>query len=347
LLITGNLLGTLTPEERNQVMGHRHGGTYERYYMPDLVERDFQSIYFGTPSQDLLIESVARMGLSRDRRAPTELTEDQKLEVKTHPGLIKLREERDRRKNKIYCGKYDSIGAAKGTDLFDRYKAVERKINNMSIKLRRERLDQALRDFHDSIDTIEINKQLDGITAADILTQPTLQYELRERATVAKLLSQPLDVLSEERALKIRLKFIRNLARLCQLQESRRYAASHQKKLQLNRFEDGEIKELKRKRKLSETGDDDVRKSPRLLKAAFDDTENVQEPRGKAPAFSPVQDNDVRIIQNLYPMEFVYPVCLICIGDEQLSYAERMRPFRRKYTLQKHLNTHLVTVLRC
>ncbi|KAI9784184.1 MAG: hypothetical protein M1839_002690 [Geoglossum umbratile] len=302
---------TLTPEERNQVMGHRHGGTYERFYMPDLVERDFQSIYFGTPSQDLLIESVARMGLSRDRRAPTELTEDQKLEVKTHSELIKLREERDRCKDEIYCRKYDSIGAAKGTDWFDRYKAVERKINNMSIKLHRERLDQALRDFHDSIDTIEINKQLDGITAADVLTQQTIQYELRERATVAKLLSQPLDVLDEERALKIRVKFIRNLVRLCQLQESRRYAASRQKKLQLNRFEDGEIKglegTLQRKPKLGETGDDDVRKSPRLLKAAFDDAENVQEPQDKPRTFPPIRDNDVRVIQNPYPMEFAYP----------------------------------------
>ena len=89
-LITGNLLGALTPEERNQVMGHRQSSTYEQYYMPDLIERDFQSIYFGTPSQDLLIQSVARMGISRDRRAPTELTEDQKLEVWNNLELVQL-----------------------------------------------------------------------------------------------------------------------------------------------------------------------------------------------------------------------------------------------------------------
>ncbi|KAI9765129.1 MAG: hypothetical protein M1840_007836 [Geoglossum simile] len=209
-----------------------------------------------------------------------------------------------------------NIKAAKGTDLFDKYKAFERKINSLSIKLRRERLGKALRDFHDSIDTIEINKQLDGITAADILTQSTIQDELRERAIVAKLLSQPLDALNEERALKIHVKFIRNLARLYQLRE----------------VDNDEAKGLKgalrRKRKLSETDDEGVGKSPRLLKAAFDDAENVQ-------------DDDVRIIQNLYPMGFACPVCLICIGNEQLPYAERMRPFRRKYTLQRHLNTHL------
>ncbi|KAI9761904.1 MAG: hypothetical protein M1840_001520 [Geoglossum simile] len=191
--------------------------------------------------------NIARMGLSRDRRAPTELTEDQKLKVKNHPELVKLRKERDQCKDEIYGKEYNIIEAAKGTDLFGKYKAVVGKINNMSIKLRRERLDQALRDFHDSIDTIEINKQLDGITAADILTQPTIQYELREWATIAKLLSQLLDEVDEERALKIRAKFIRNLSRLCQRQESRWYAASHQKKLQLNRFEGSETEELRKK----------------------------------------------------------------------------------------------------
>ena len=49
-------------------MGH-HGTTYEEFYMPDLIEHDFQSIYFGSPSQDALIQSVAYIGLTRDKRA--------------------------------------------------------------------------------------------------------------------------------------------------------------------------------------------------------------------------------------------------------------------------------------
>ncbi|KAI9763522.1 MAG: hypothetical protein M1839_006442 [Geoglossum umbratile] len=341
-----NINSALTPEERNQVMGHRHGSTYERYYMPDLVERDFQSIYFGTPSQDLLIQSVARMGLSRDRRAPTELSEHQKLEVKSNPELVKLCEKRERCKNRIYRRGYSSIEETKGTELYDRYKGIEREVNGISNKLRRKRLDQAVQDFHDSIDTIEVNKQLDGVTTADILIQPTIQYELRERATIAKLLSLSFDECDEERALKIRAKFIYNLARLCQRQESRWSAASHHQKLQLSRFNGGEDEKLKgaprRKRKLSETGNDNARKSPRLLKAAFDGVaENVQQLQDKTRTILPVQDDNVRITQNLYPMVFTYPVCLICIGNEQLSYAERMRPFKRKYTLQKHLNAHI------
>ncbi len=53
--------------------------------MPDLIEKDFQSIYFSTPAHDDLIQAIARMGLSRDRRAPTELTDAQKDELRENP----------------------------------------------------------------------------------------------------------------------------------------------------------------------------------------------------------------------------------------------------------------------
>jgi Protein of unknown function (DUF3435) len=120
-------------------MGH-HGNTYEEFYMPDLIERDFQRIYFGTPAQDDLIRHVARMGLSRDNRAPIGLTDEQKLEVYHHPDLVKLREKRERYKNKIYrCGHYN-LDAAKGTHLHDRYKEYNCKVQSKAAALRNERL---------------------------------------------------------------------------------------------------------------------------------------------------------------------------------------------------------------
>jgi hypothetical protein len=82
-------------------MGHS-SETYERYYTPTHIVRDFQSIYFGTPSQEDLIRSVARMGLSQDRRAPVELDDKQKEEVRNHPLLVKFRGERDTYKHKLY-----------------------------------------------------------------------------------------------------------------------------------------------------------------------------------------------------------------------------------------------------
>ena len=93
-----NPLGILTPVERNQTMGHL-GSIYKKYYIPTHIARDFQSIYFGSPSQDLLIESVTRMGLSRDWCAPVELNNDQLDEVQNDPKLIALRKEREEYKN--------------------------------------------------------------------------------------------------------------------------------------------------------------------------------------------------------------------------------------------------------
>jgi hypothetical protein len=133
-------LGVIPPEERNQTMGH-HGDTYQQFYLPDLIERDFQSIYFGTPSQDDLIQHAARMGISRDERAPTGLTDEQKLEFKSeldrHPEILRLRAKRERYKQKISRKGYHSADAAKGTKLYDRYNEAKRKLHSLINVLRK------------------------------------------------------------------------------------------------------------------------------------------------------------------------------------------------------------------
>ncbi|OCK98708.1 uncharacterized protein K441DRAFT_542205, partial [Cenococcum geophilum 1.58] len=43
-----NINDTITPEERNQTMGHL-SSIYKRYYIPTHIARDYQSIYFGSP----------------------------------------------------------------------------------------------------------------------------------------------------------------------------------------------------------------------------------------------------------------------------------------------------------
>jgi hypothetical protein len=81
--------------------------------------------------------------------------------------------------------------------------------------LRDHRLPKAIQDFHDTIDEIEINKQLDG------LAMPVTQYELRERAAIVKLMPVSLNELGEAEALNTRIKFVHKLAHLCHRQESR------------------------------------------------------------------------------------------------------------------------------
>jgi hypothetical protein len=87
--------------------------------------------------------------------------------------------------------------------------------------LRDHRLPKAIQDFHDTIDEIEINKQLDGLAMPEILRRPVTQYELRERAAIVKLMPVSLNELGEAEALNTRIKFVHKLAHLCHQQESR------------------------------------------------------------------------------------------------------------------------------
>ncbi|KAI1663563.1 DUF3435 containing protein [Pyrenophora tritici-repentis] len=172
-----NINSALDPVERNQTMGHL-GSTYEKYYTPTHIARDFQSIYFGSPSEALLIESVARMGLSRDRRAPTELDDEQQKELRNDPALTILRKEREVYKEQLYNQGFYPLSKGEGTDVYKKYEETKRKIGSTYQRLYRERLESAVREFHESIDTIEIARQLSGMAAEKVLTLPAVEFEL-------------------------------------------------------------------------------------------------------------------------------------------------------------------------
>ncbi|KAF1976801.1 hypothetical protein BU23DRAFT_12632 [Bimuria novae-zelandiae CBS 107.79] len=140
-------------------MGHL-GSTYEKYYTPTHIARDFQAIYFGTPSEEELIRSVASMGLSRDRRAPTELDDDQQKQVRNDPVLVALREKREKYKKMLKDEGFYPLTAGKGARLYNKYERKKRELASTYQQLHRIRLNEVIREFHDSIDTIEITRQL-------------------------------------------------------------------------------------------------------------------------------------------------------------------------------------------
>ncbi|KAK7219003.1 hypothetical protein V2G26_007006 [Clonostachys chloroleuca] len=84
----------LTPEERNKTMGHTLGdsGTYLRYYMPNFIGADVQSIIFGSSPQTDLMQLMGR--LHRHQHAPKALTDQQKLEVAQDKTLTSIRRKR-------------------------------------------------------------------------------------------------------------------------------------------------------------------------------------------------------------------------------------------------------------
>ena len=163
------------------------------------------------------------MGLSRDRRAPTELNDGQQDEVRRNPLLVALRDKRDKYKNERYKQGFRPLVQAQETSLYADYESTIRRIGSTTEKLRRERLKEAIRTFHNSIDAIEIDKQLSGKPATEILTLSTPEFGRQERGTVANMLSKPF---KNDQAC---VRHIRTLTRLCCLQETPRPKACKRK----------------------------------------------------------------------------------------------------------------------
>ncbi|KAH0558787.1 hypothetical protein GP486_004570 [Trichoglossum hirsutum] len=175
--------------------------------MPGFIDRDCQAIYLGSPSQD-----------------------DLKLEINNDSMLLKLYERRQCCADKIKRN-FPTIKAAKGTEWYDQHKLIQADINNLKHQLSDMCLSQAIQEFHNIVDTIEINNQLQSIMPTEVLVPSTIEYELKEQAVVTKLFFKPLDNLDESQVFRIRARLIWNLIRLCKRQETpRSYKKAIQKR---------------------------------------------------------------------------------------------------------------------
>ena len=146
-------------------MGHE-GSTYEKFYIPDLLLKDFQSIYFGTPSNQKLIESAGQMGMSRDNRAPVKLTEKEREEIRALPEISTLRKNRAKLVRKI-AKQYGSVNKAKGTVLYEEYQRVRIRVINKTASKQRDWLKRSIANFHSNIDSAYIQMQREGIEPQD------------------------------------------------------------------------------------------------------------------------------------------------------------------------------------
>ena len=224
-----SILEALTPEERNKIMGHRQGDSsvYVRYYMSNFNDVDCQSICFGSAPQYDVVHLAGR--LLRHGNAPTALTDEQQLEVSQHPTLTEYRQKSALLLEQMKSQGYPTRAAAEGTELAAQYDQYKKKSSTLSKKLRSMRLQQVIKDFHDSVHIDEVNRQLNGLKASDIIAPLTASYELPERAKVARLFSQAVETTNREDLFPLRMGLVRTLAQLCTRRESprRRPSRSH------------------------------------------------------------------------------------------------------------------------
>ena len=115
---------------------------------------------------------------------------------------------------------YRSRRDAEGTKLAERYDRYKKKAESLSKKLKAERLHRAIKEFHDSVHVEEINRQLSGIRPSDVISPPTIDYDLAERAEVARLFSRAVEVKDRKELHPLRMSLIRTLTQLCKRRES-------------------------------------------------------------------------------------------------------------------------------
>jgi hypothetical protein len=196
-----------------------HGDVYERYYMPNFIDRDTLAIYLSTPQHDDLIRAVGQ--LKRHEEAPDKLTDAQEDEIWDDPEMVSLLKERREYAATIKENGYPTIKAAKGTEYYTLHTEVQSDINSLKTKLRRKLLNKTINKFHETVHSAKVERQKRGILpSAEVLNPATIKYELKERGAVTRLLFQPFDDMSLEKVSQVRIQLVDALVQLCRRQET-------------------------------------------------------------------------------------------------------------------------------
>ncbi|TPX19903.1 hypothetical protein DIZ76_017697 [Coccidioides immitis] len=210
-----------TAAERNQVLGHSRADIFERYYISQKVKWDVQSAYLECPARDSVIRAVGMMSLTQDPRVPKDLTDEQKAAIEQDPYLVELNRQRQ---DLVSAMKLESgsVSKAQGTDLHAQHRALEKTIQSERRLLRRQAREETREHFFATIDTIEIEHQLLGLSVADhlkIKDASEVQFAFVERARLAQSLFQSLgSCVNEKHDHSHQVQAISDWTSLCHLQ---------------------------------------------------------------------------------------------------------------------------------
>jgi Protein of unknown function (DUF3435) len=205
-------------------MGHTRSQIFEQYYLSQRVKRDVQAAFLGRPTQDALIQAVGAMSLSRDPRAPKELTPEQLSAVNHHPRVVELLHARNDLSREIRL-LYGMIKKAKGTEIYLKHKKVSLELSSEISHQKTLLLKEVRKEFFRTIDTQEVERQLTGSTSISSESKytgtGTINYTFEERCKVAEMLfTQNEDLAEPDVALRVRA--VTSLVALCKLREEPR-----------------------------------------------------------------------------------------------------------------------------
>jgi DNA-binding protein Fis len=148
------------------------------------------------------------------------LTDTQKSEVMNNLKLLWLCQRYEKIAKKIKKN-YSTIKAVKGTPQHTKHKRLQAQIVSKKKKLLERQKEKAIKDFFATINTEDVNKQLQRILlSTEVLMLSTIKYKLEEQATVARLFFECHGNLKELELFQMYMEIICNLVILCRRQES-------------------------------------------------------------------------------------------------------------------------------
>lgn len=173
-------------------MGHAYASTFQKY-MNQRVQTHVQAAFLGVPSQDALMNIVSHQSRYIDPRAPShyeDLSTTAKQTWRDHPEIVQLKLMRDALATEAK-ELYGSLSKAAGTKLGELKGKTDALLRTKKAKLKNGTFIAAREVYFATIDTLEINKQLDP-SPLD-LDQGTYEpkaivHRLKERRQVAELI---------------------------------------------------------------------------------------------------------------------------------------------------------------
>ncbi|OXV11259.1 hypothetical protein Egran_00980 [Elaphomyces granulatus] len=149
-------------------------GGFEHKLTPYCIRRGTAN---AVDTRESTIQAVGRFSLTRDPRAPKELSNEQKDAIERNPQLIKLCD-RQRSLHKLIERKHSSVPKAKGTPFHREYTELGDTIGAEKQALHPEAFDNMRHEFFATIDTIEIERQLLGLSVGE---EPKMDIGLSNR----------------------------------------------------------------------------------------------------------------------------------------------------------------------
>jgi ElaB/YqjD/DUF883 family membrane-anchored ribosome-binding protein len=185
-----------------QVMGHVYASTFQKY-MNERVQTHVQASFLGIPSEDALMNILSHQSRYIDPRAPSkydDLPESKRSKLSNHPEILKLQQMRDTLAQEAK-ELYGSMKNASGTKIGELKAKADAALRAAKKNLKEATFTGARNEFFDTIDTLEINKQLDPSLLdmkQDTYEPQRIVHRLKERRRLADLMQIPCQELSEE-----------------------------------------------------------------------------------------------------------------------------------------------------